>query len=258
MPAIFKTHDLKAFKGYYYAHRGLHDGKTIPENSMEAFDLAIKNNYGIELDVQLTKDNIPIIFHDDNLKRVCGINKMVKDCSFEELQRIYLYNSKKRIPHLREVLDLVNGQVPLILEFKLRSLTNSICKIVSSYLDDYGGIYCIESFHPLVVHWYKKNRPSVIRGQLSTKYLFPKKGIGNRLLSFVLSSLLFNFLTRPDFIAYEHKYARNLSLIICRKLYKTPTIAYTIQSQKELEKNYEIFDFFIFDSFTPYPNSPSN
>ena len=80
MPRIFKRPDYSSLKGYYYAHRGLHDNNSdAPENSMAAFRKAVDAGYGIELDVQLTKDRIPVIFHDDTLKRVCGVDGYVKD-----------------------------------------------------------------------------------------------------------------------------------------------------------------------------------
>lgn len=250
-PKILARVSLKPFYDRYYAHRGLHRGKSVPENSMEAFRLAVENGYGIELDVHLTKDKIPVIFHDKNLQRVCKVNKNISDCTLEDLREYNLYDSTEKIPTLQEVLDLVDGQVPLIIELKSEDLDLEICRVVTSYLDDYSGLYCVESFNPLVVRWYKKNRPHIIRGQLSTKHLFATSSVKNKLLNFLLSNLLLNFLTKPDFIAYEHKYANNLSFTICRWLYKTPAVAYTIQSEDDLVKNKDRFDLFIFDSFIP-------
>lgn len=251
MPKMINRRDFSSYDNIYYAHRGFHNNNfNYPENSIEAFKLAVENGYGIELDVQLTKDKVPIVFHDGDLKRVCGIDKKVKDLSFEELQELYLFNSNAQIPLLTDVLSIVNGKVPLIIEFKSKSNDTSLCDTIAPILDNYKGVYCIESFNPLILLWYKKNRPSVIRGQLSTNYI--KDEVRNdRLLNFVLQNLLLNFLTKPDFIAFDHKYNNMLSFNICRKLYKTPTFAYTIESAEDLVKNKDIFDYFIFEGFKP-------
>lgn len=251
MPRIFFPKDLTGFKGRYYAHRGLHkDTNIIPENSISAFKLAIENQYGIELDVRLTKDNIPVVFHDTTLLRVCGVDKCVRDLTFDELSNLYLYDSKERIPLFTEVLDLVDGQVPLIIELKTNENDIAVCKVVAPILDNYSGVYCVESFNPLILIWYKKNRPMVIRGQLSTNYI--KDGITNeRLLNFLLQNLLFNFATKPDFIAFNYKYRNMPSYVLCRNIYKTPTFAYTIGSKKALEESKDSFDLFIFERFEP-------
>lgn len=249
MPRIVNRPDFSMFMNRYYAHRGLHKESHIaPENSMEAFRLAVEKDYGIELDVRLSKDNIPVVFHDNNLKRLCGIEKDVDELTFDELRELRLYDSNEKIPHFKEVLDLVNGKVPIIVEIKAKSNNSLLCSIVSSYLDSYNGAYCIESFNPFILIWFKKNRPDVIRGQLSTNYL--RGGVkNNKILNFALQNLLFNFAVRPDFIAFNHKYKNMLSFNLCRKLYKIPTVAYTVQSRKELEGSFRYFDLFIFEKF---------
>ena len=255
MPKIINKPDVGDFISEYYAHRGLHQEKNIsPENSLAAFNLAIDNAYGIELDVQLSKDQIPVVFHDDNLKRVCGVNKRVKELTFDELRELSLYDSNERIPHFQEVLDLVKGQVPLIVELKASKAFDrekSTCKIVAPYLDEYKGLYCVESFNPLIVLWFKNNRPNVVRGQLATKSVYKNTSFKNRSLNFVLRNLLLNILTKPDFIAYNHVYSHLPSYRICKRIYKPLTMAYTIQSQKDLDKNKNRFDVFIFDRFIP-------
>lgn len=251
MPKMFKRHDMTPWMGRYYAHRGLHQSKKkTPENSMSAFKLAVEQKYGIELDVQLTKDKIPVVCHDYCVKRVCGVDKKICDMTLEELQQLKLYTSNETIPTFESVLNLINGQVPLIVEFKVEAQDTSVCDIAAPMLDRYKGQYCIESFNPLVLLWYKKNRPSIIRGQLSSN-LNKDKEEGNKKLYFILSNLLLNFLTKPDFIAYNHIHTNMLSFSICRKLYHVPMFAWTIQSQEALEESKASFDYFIFDKFIP-------
>lgn len=251
MPKIINRHNLKRWSGKYFAHRGLHqDPDTIPENSIAAFRLAIKNNYGIEMDVQLTKDNIPVVFHDYTLKRVCGVNKKVRDLTFKELSELRLHGSNEKIPTFESVLNLVQGSVPLIIEFKVELHDISVCVITAPMLKRYNGLYCIESFNPLVLLWYRRHNPKIMRGQLASN-LIKDKEVGNLSLYFVLQNLLLNFITKPDFIAYNHAHRNMLSFVLCRKLYRIPTFAWTIKSQAHLEDSKNRFDFFIFDQFIP-------
>lgn len=251
MPKMLNRPDLSLLNERYYAHRGFHKEKYIaPENSMAAFNLAIQHKFGIEFDVQLSKDGVPVVFHDFNLKRVCGIDKNVNELTFYELKQLYLFDSKEKIPHLQEVIDLVDGQVPLIIEIKARTNDISVCSVIASILDYYKGIYCIESFNPFVVLWFKKNRPEIIRGQLSTNY--SKSEIKqNKVFSFLLQNLMFNFITKPNFISYNYKYHENLSLYLCKNLYRITTIAYTIPSKEALDNCFKSFDLFIFENFLP-------
>lgn len=250
MPRMRNKPDRTPFMEVFYAHRGLHDNKTdAPENSMKAFEMAVDAGYGIELDVQLSKDNVPVIFHDINLNRVCGIEGKVRDYTYKELQKFYLYNSKEGIPTLEAFLKMVNGKVPLIVELKTESTEISVCSYVDQLLKNYQGVYCIESFNPLVLYWYKRKRNSVMRGQLSDAFL-QEEGIKG-FLYFALEHMLLNFITKPDFIAYNHKYYWTLSRQICRKIYKNLAVAWTITSQDELEVRKKDFDLFIFENFLP-------
>lgn len=251
MPKLRKNPKLDDFDGWYYAHRGLHDNISgAPENSMAAFKLAVEKGYGIELDVQLTKDKVAVVHHDYDLIRSCGVDKKVADMEYEELKEFGLFQSEERIPTFREVLDLVQGKVPLIVELKIPWKPDNTCIAVSKELEDYNGLYCIESFNPFGLGWYKKHFPQVVRGQLSTD--FNKEKIeGSKMQYFILKHLLFNFHTKPDFIAYQHKYKKGLSFTVCRKLYKSKAVAWTIKSEDELSSSKGYFDLFIFEDFIP-------
>lgn len=251
MPDMSHRLDRTLWDSRHYAHRGLHKSHTFPpENSMTAFLLAMEKGYGIELDVQITKDRIPVVFHDYSLKRMCQIDKKVKDLTFKELQNFTLSHSDEHIPSLESILHLINGKIPLIIEFKTEGKNMSVCKFAKPILKNYKGLYCIESFNPMVLLWYKKNDPKIIRGQLSEHLLQNSKG-KSKLLYFLLQNLLLNFLTKPDFIAYNHKHSYMLSYVLCHRLFRIPTFAWTIQSQEALDRNHNKFDYFIFDNFTP-------
>ena len=249
-PRLSRQKQWAPFKGVYYAHRGLHDNESeAPENSLPAFKKAVKAGYGIELDVQLTKDRVPVVFHDFTLERACGKPGKVYEYTYEELQQFPLFQSNERIPKFEEVLKVVDGKVPLIVEIKLEWMDLTVCAFVDKLLKEYKGMYCIESFNPLVLTWYRRYHNDVLRGQLSDAFL--KEGEYRGVLYWILQNLLLNWMTKPDFVAYNHKYADNLSRRLCRKLYKNMAAAWTINRQQELEAAKEEIDVFIFDSFIP-------
>lgn len=245
-PRMFHKPDVSAFYGVHYAHRGLFDNKTnAPENSLNAIRKAVKAGYGIEFDVQLSKDDIPVVFHDASLKRVCGVEGNVWEYTLEELQRMKLADSDQTIPTFEDVLKVVDGKVPLIIEYKMDRVDTKVCELGNKILEHYKGTYCIESFHPYAVKWYKENCPDVVRGQLSEDYA--KRGKKDFVLR-IMTYLLTNFLTRPDFIAYCHEDAENVSRRICRKL-GALSVTWTVRSREQYEKAKPHFDLFIFDSF---------
>lgn len=251
MPRLFERPDITPFKGFYYAHRGLHDNTSnAPENSLRAFEFAVKNGYGIELDVQLTKDFIPVVFHDYNLVRACGVDCKVKDLTYEELNQFYLFRSTERIPRLEEVLRIINGKVSVIIELKVKWNLKKTCQITDSILRHYKGTYCIESFSPFALIWYRKHHPEVMRGQLSSDFNKDKEP-GNKFEYFVLKNLLMNFRAKPDFISYDYKHKDKLSFRICTRLFGAYAFAWTIRSKEALEQSRDSFDYFIFDSFEP-------
>ena len=258
MPRMIGRPDRRPHINVLYAHRGLHDNAgDSPENSMAAFKKAVDAGYGIECDVQLTKDGIPVIFHDFTLKRVARTSDgqspegKVIDYTYEELQEFHLLNSNEKIPKFEDFLRLVDGRVPLIVELKIELKDLSVCSAVNGLLSDYKGVYCIESFNPLGVIWYRKHRPDVMRGQLSDEFHKENPQEFKGILYFVLTHLFFNFLGKPDFIAFNRKYPKSFSLWVNRHLYGCLTAAWTIKSQEQLDDAKRDFDIYIFDSFIP-------
>ncbi len=254
-----------------YAHRGLHDNSSdAPENSMAAFRKAVDAGYGIELDVQLTSDGVPVIFHDFTLARVAryadgqvpedavknedgsmGVAGKVIDYTYEELQQFHLLDSDEKIPRFEDFLNMVDGRVPLIIELKIEMFDLTVCPKAYDLLRDYKGVYCIESFNPLGLYWFKKNHKDIFRGQLSEEFFHEIDRVMHTPLYIMLAFLIFNFLTRPDFVAYNHNHEGNLSRRICHGLYKNTAAAWTIKSQEELDRNRGRFDIFIFEGFIP-------
>lgn len=250
MPRVSGKPDTEPFRKWLYAHRGLHDNASdAPENSLKAFQKAVDAGFGIELDIQMTKDNVPVVFHDFTLKRICEAEGKVHDYTYEELQQFSLCGTEQKIPKFGDVLKLVDGKAPLIVELKIEFADLSVCAAADRLLADYEGLYSIESFNPLGVFWYRRHRKEIVRGQLSDAFI--REGEYKGPLYFFLQNLLFNWLGKPDFVAYNHKYPSVLSRRLCRGFYHNMAAAWTIRSKEELEAARAHFDLFIFDSFVP-------
>ncbi len=251
-PAIGRKEMRAPFLNHYYAHRGLHNNNTpeAPENTIPAFRKAVEHGYGIELDVQLSKDDQVVVFHDDDLKRICGVDAPVISKTYAELKELSILGSDNRIPLFTDVLKVIDGQVPLCMEIKMINANTHVCERVNEILKDYKGIYCMESFHPFAVRWYRKNRPDIVRGQLSANFAV-EEGKPESLVKWAAHHLLFNHICKPDFISYSDKNPNTVSRWLTRKLYGCLQFAWTIKSQEALEKAKDKFDLFIFEQFMP-------
>ena len=250
MPRLSKRSEMLPFLHTQFAHRGFHCAeKQIPENSIPAFRAALAHGYGIELDVQLTKDDVPVVFHDFTLQRVCAAAGKIRDFTLEELKQFRLDGTKEAIPTLAEVLQLVDGQVPLLVEMKCEDLGVHVCEKADGILKNYRGNYVMESFNPFALLWYRRHRPEICRGQLSMNFQRQEGTYDPQQL--IARHLLTNFLAKPDFIAYDIRDKEALSKNICRKWFHCPSVAWTVRSADELRKIKPYYDAFIFEGFRP-------
>ena len=230
--------DLKFLKDSLIAHRGVHI--DAPENTINAFKEAVKKKYIIEFDVHLLKDNTVVVFHDDNLKRMTGQNKKLKDCTYEEIKDLQLLDSNDYIPTLKEVLKIINGKVPIIVELKSDRKVRLLEKELVKQLDKYKGKFCVKSFNPLSIRWFRKNKPDYIRGLLVNN---KKKS----LISAICRSNISLIITRPDFISCNYKLHNNKKIL--RYMKKHPVIAWTIKNEEQLLKNKNNFYNLIVDFY---------
>lgn len=192
------------FRGRNFAHRGLHTpDKRIPENSLAAFGLAAEEGYGMELDVQLSRDGQVVVFHDDDLLRVCGREERVDALTWPELHALSLCGTEERIPLFSQVLELVRGRTPLIVELKSGRRNRELCRKTLALLRGYSGDACIESFDPRIVAWFRFHAPDLLRGQLAQPPAKYRADGHPPIISFLLGNTLFNFAGRPQFIAYR-------------------------------------------------------
>lgn len=241
---------IDKYKTVKFAHRGLHDSGRA-ENSMSAFRAAKEAGFGIELDVRLSKDGELVVFHDSSLNRVCAREGMVIDFTAAELASMRLSDTADTIPTFREVLELIGGDVPLLIEIKMEPGESGIAEKLAEVIKGYKGEYIIESFNPLALRVVKKLMPKVPRGILSMVYSEDEKYKG-KFLYWLLENLLLNFLARPDFIAYEKHGSKNYVLRYIRRTHGTPLFAWTVKSEEEEVRSVsDGFDSIIFENYVP-------
>lgn len=201
-PGRTKKTRKSPFMGRNFAHRGLHsEDMSVPENSMEAFRQARDAGYGVELDLQMSKDGEVVVFHDDTLERMCGVEGRVDEKDYAELREMSLCGTEEHMPLLGEVLELVDGSVPMIIELKNGRHNRELCEKTCALLSGYKGDFFVESFNPLVLGWFRRNAKDMLRGQLAT-------GCGDyrnfkKPMAFALSRCLMNAVSRPHFIVYR-------------------------------------------------------
>ena len=242
---------MDPFFGWNYAHRGLY-GNGVPENSMEAFRRARERGYGVELDVHLLADGSLAVIHDSLLQRMTGQDGRIEELRVDQLGDYFLGNSMQTIPSFEQVLRLFDGCVPLIVELKSSGKNHSeLCKRTCEALAAYDGVYCLESFDPRCVYWLRKNRPDITRGQITQNYFKSDTSTLPWVLKVILTNLMTNFLTRPDFVAYRFKDRKNLSDYLTRKLWKCPSVTWTVADRHELDLALTEGRIPIFENFAP-------
>jgi glycerophosphoryl diester phosphodiesterase len=233
-----------------YAHRGLW-GEGLPENSLGAFRAAAEKGFAIELDIQLSRDGEVMVFHDYTLDRVCGRTGKICELDAAELGNIPLNGVEtEHIPTLREVLDAVGGRVPLLIELKGENANTALVPAALKVLEGYKGLWCMESFNPLLLRAVKKQAPHVVRGLLSTNLLKEKKS-GSKLLNFALSAHLLCFLCRPAFLASDKKYLHRAGLRAGLALFGAAPVVYTVKKEADYRAFLKAGITPIFDEFCP-------
>lgn len=237
---------MKWMYDYHIAHRGYFDDEA-PENSLKAFQKAIDRNFAIELDVQLLKDGTLVVFHDKILNRMTGYDAYVKAVTYETIKELSLLNTDQSIPTFEEVLDLVDGQVPLMVEIKNESHYSKTEEKTYELLKNYQGPYVIQSFNPMSLIWFKKHAPHVVRGQLSCRHENQKM---NFILKFLIRNVMTNIITQPDYVIYDIK-GWDTWIIKWLKFRKKPLFGYTAKSINDYEKSQKYAIPTVFEQFDP-------
>ena len=247
--------DITPLLGVDYAHRGLWNTndpgeQNRPENSLAAFRAAAEKGYGVELDVHLTRDGRLIVHHDDSLKRLTGVDICIAESTLAEIRACKLPNGEP-VPTYDEVLETIAGRIPMIVEAKVENGNHAaLSAAVYERMKRYNGPWCMESFAPNAVKWFRLNAPEVIRGQLA----FDHAGKGGTAFLFWrnigIASMLQNYLSRPDFVAFEAQSVKwhTLSIHLLR-LMKPWFVAWTVRSQEDMDRNRAKWDLQIFEKF---------
>lgn len=241
-PRVKKTVDSSLLVPY--AHRGLHGG-DIPENSLAAFERACLAGYGIELDVQLSSDGVVTVFHDYTLTRMTGCERKLSELSSAELSALSLKGTGEHIPTFSEVLALVDGRVPLLVELKGESASTELCEAVAEQLGAYRGAYCIESFNPLLVGKIQKLLPNALCGLLYTNVCRDKKRVTP--LNILLSVMALNFLAKPAFIAYRASLRHTIPVKLTTGLYRAQRFVWTLRDKKSFDEAVAFGEYPIFE-----------
>lgn len=222
------------------AHRGYFDNNNgIPENSSAAYERAIEKNYPIEMDIQLSKDGKLVCFHDDNLKRMTGVDSLIWDKTLDEIKSLHLLNTDEVIMTFEEFLSLVDGKVPLLIEIKHQREKGIEEKVINA-LKGYTGKYVIQSFDPFVMIKIKKLAPDVIRGQLACA----NPGQNSKFKNSILRKCSLNFLVKPDFINYclndlptSYSVGKNI-----------PLLCWTIRNEQDKQKAEKYAVSYVFEN----------
>lgn len=241
---------LDTLKGWYYAHRGLHNAQR-PENSMAAFRAALEHGYGIELDIHLIKDGNLAVMHDSSLKRTAGTDVNITELTTGELKNYRLNGTEETIPTFQEVLELFAGKAPLIIELKADGDNQeALVDTAVQAMEGYEGPYCMESFDPRCIHILKKKYPHIIRGQLTEDYFVT----GNSLppvLKWALKNQVLNISTLPDFVAYNNRDRKTFSNTIVRRFWGVQGVTWTLRTREDFDEAVTDGWIPIFEGFEP-------
>lgn len=224
------------------AHRGYHDkAKGIFENTLSAFERAAEAGFAIECDLQLSADSVPVVFHDDTLDRLCGISGDVRERTAGELGMLSIGGSKDRIPTLKQMLALVKGRVPLVIEIKGRADVedDGFVETVLDVLEGYAGPVALMSFDHHILRDLKR---------AEAPYPVGLTAEGNRPEQFFAHDEAMQF--GLDFISYFWSDLPN-SFITARRAQGIPVITWTVKDAIGTEATYKYADQMTFEGFDP-------
>lgn len=224
------------------AHRGLHDGNVARwENTLAAFEAAVQRGYAIELDVHLSGDGVPVVFHDHDLKRLCGLEGQIWQHEAEELTTFAIGGTEQTIPLLTDVLDLVGGQVPLVIELKgIAGHDDALVTGVAAALSTYDGPAAIMTFYHWLVRRFAEEAPGIPAGLTAM-------GRGHHAMEAHFSMLAHN----PDFVSYHVADLPNPFVSFVRERLGLPVISWTVKDGTGVALTGEHADQMTFEGFEP-------
>ena len=221
-----KNKNLDWMVGHSY-HRGKYQSdQSIGENSLEAIQLAVDDQVDIEIDVRITSDQELVVFHDANLKRMCGVDLNIESLSLDQLKEYPLKDSGSKIPGFVEMLEVVDGKIGLIIEIKPTQHIQAVSDKLMFQLKDYHGNYAICSFDPFILNYFKEHYPHVIRGQIIFNFFKNKDLVWWKQILLNING--FNIMSRSDYISVHYSMVKYFSWM---RWFKAFIVSWTI-SQK--------------------------
>lgn len=231
-----------------FAHRGLHDGRAgRPENSLAAFAAAVADGYGIELDVQAAADGQAMVFHDWSLVRMTGADGGIRDHDASVLSGLRLQQSRQMIPTLAQVLELIAGRSPVIVEIKSApDQLGAAEEAAFRVLETYNGPFAVTSFNPRSLAWFRNRAPSWPRGQNSgSRHFSAALPVWRRLAGRYLLDI---DRARPNFFVYDRLDLPCWSASRVRAAGK-PLLTFTVRDRAEMRRLAPYIDNVIFEGF---------
>lgn len=227
------------------AHRGLHN-KQCPENTLAAFSRAIEAGYAVEMDVQMTRDGELVVFHDYDLERLTGLKGDIRKVDYSYIKDATILGTDQRIPLFEEFLKHIDGRIPILIEVKHHRHIGPVEEKIAALLENYSGEVAVESFNPLIILWFKRHAPKVVRGQLSSNLKEDKLPLWQK---FVVWSLLLLRINGSQFLAYD---ADNIHRpVILRLKKRMPVVMWTVRDPKVLEETKGYYDNYMFEGYIP-------
>lgn len=235
------------------AHRGLHDGARIVENTRTAAKAAIAAGYSIECDIQLAGDGEAVVFHDFTLERLMRAEGRLDGISARELGALAFRTCDETIPSLADFLARIGGQSPVIIEIKSRFEGDlRLPKRLLAILEDYSGPAAVKSFDPAVLAYLRENKLSRPLGMVAqARYdaeewpeLTPERRIELGAMTEFAS-------VRPDFLSWRVGDLPHATPELCRSSLGTPVMAWTVRSDRDRTLVAAWADQMIFEGFLP-------
>lgn len=238
------------------AHRGYHDkSRGCIENSQSAVQAAVDKSFAIEVDLQQSADDVPIVFHDDELDRLTFESGPVRQHSAAELTRIALRGTDDRLWTLDDLLAQVDGKAGLCIEIKSRfgrRPERAFIAAIAASLGRYTGPVAVKSFDPEMLALMREAAPDIPRGALGDGARDLKDwGHASRVERFALRHMLHSVRTRPSFVSYWVKDLPALAPTILRKAFGLPLIAWTVRTPDDLTRARAFADQIVFEGFDP-------
>lgn len=233
--------DLSWLTAQPIAHRGFHDSnKTVWENTLSAFARAIDAGFAIECDLQYASDGVPVVFHDDDMERLCGIKGDVRAKTSGELKLMSVGATADKIPTLRQLLDLTKGRVLLVLELKGRGADDEgFAEDVLEVLKGYQGPVALMSFDAHLLKDLKAQDCPYSVG-LTAEGIKPEDFVAHE------KAMKLGL----DFISYAVAHLPN-SFITAERARGIPVITWTVRDEPMRARTYEHADQMTFEGFDP-------